>query len=42
MHATRDTTAFIVLQGAGGRVMRGVRRLIVNRGDEESELLFPE
>ena len=28
MHATRDTTAFIKFNGAGGRVMRGVRLLL--------------
>jgi hypothetical protein len=27
MHATRDTTAFMFLNRAGGRVMRGVRAL---------------
>jgi hypothetical protein len=27
MHATRDTTAVKILDGAGGRVMRGVRLL---------------
>ena len=27
MHATRDTNAFMLCRGVGGRVMRGVRSL---------------
>ena len=31
MHPTRDTAALIILQVAGGRVMPGVRRLLLLR-----------
>jgi hypothetical protein len=31
MHATCDTTDFINLKRVGGRVMRGVRRLVLKK-----------
>jgi hypothetical protein len=34
MHATRDTVILIVSRGAGGRVMRGVRRLLANHEEK--------
>jgi hypothetical protein len=34
MHATRDTNDVINLKVAGGRVMRGVGRLVAEHGDQ--------